>query len=168
MSNGINLDQFDHSWEDIRREPQRGYLRFQVAGDWIHGTRNQLAVRTFPPLAIDEIPNFGGENSAPAPSEYLLSAVAGCFAVGLQQQLARAGVRLERFSLEVSGGVDWAKLEGLSPGDGGLDQLFIRATIQSNAELELLEALAEEAVRLSPVLNSLKTPASVVILEANS
>ena len=158
-----DIQRFIHTVHAIRDNHALGKAQFQAALNWAGGTKNQLSVRRFAPFFSDEPNNFGGDNSAPNPVEYLISAAAACFATGFEWQAAQAGVVLEQFEVRVSGGIDVAKLFGMEQGYGGLDNLTLTARVQTDADLATLQTFAEKSQAGSPVLNSLKTAATVVV-----
>ena len=160
MINGVNLTEYERSLEEMERNG--GTLRFVARASWINGLRHNVALREFPTLALDDIGALGGENSAPTPTELLLAACVGCFAVNFQRQLALADLQVADLQLEISAVIDLLQLQRQS--GGGLENLLLRATVQSNGDQELLEALAERALSLSPVLNSLKCECGVAII----
>lgn len=160
MINGVNLDEYERQLEQMERDG--GELRFVARASWINGLRHNVALREFPTLALDDIGALGGENSAPTPTEQLLAACVGCFAVNFQRQLALADLLVEDLQLEISAVIDLVQLHRQR--GGGVENLLIRATVKSNGDGELLEALAERALQFSPVLNSLKCECGIAVI----
>jgi len=97
------------------------------------------------------------------PVEYLISAAAGCCSIGFELQAALAGVKLEQFEISASGGIDMAKLFGMEDGYGGLDNLVLTIKVKADADLPTLQNFADRSAATSPVLNSLKARAKVVV-----
>ncbi|MBI5016116.1 MAG: OsmC family protein [Deltaproteobacteria bacterium] len=99
------------------------------------GFQGEARIEGFPPLAFDEPADLGGTNTAPAPIDYLLTAVGGCLLSSLsfcvQKKRVQAAIaadvsgRVERdadgllrvqqidVELRVSAAeADWKKVEG--------------------------------------------------------
>ena len=106
---------------------------------------------------------MGGENAAPNPMEYLIGAAVGCCSIGFELQAAQAGVKLEQFEISARGGIDMAKLFGMEDGYGGLDNLVLTIKVKADADLPTLQNFADRSAANSPVLNSLKARAKVVV-----
>lgn len=106
---------------------------------------------------------MGGEKATPNPMEYLIGAAAGCCSIGFELQAAQAGVKLEQFEISARGGIDMAKLFGMEDGYGGLDNLVLTVKVKVDADLPTLQNFADRSAANSPVLNSLKARAKVVV-----
>ncbi|MBY6283208.1 OsmC family protein [Neisseria flava] len=106
---------------------------------------------------------MGGENAAPNQMEYLIGAAAGCCSIGFELQAAQAGVKLEQFEISARGGIDMAKLFGMEDGYGGLDNLVLTVKVKADADFPTLQNFADRSAANSPVLNSLKARAKVVV-----
>lgn len=161
--NRLNIERFNDSVALIKSNPELGKVSFEAKLAWVSGTKNELRVRRFEPFLTDEPKNMGGENAAPNPVEYLISAAAGCFSIGFEWQLAGAGIALSALEVAIGGGIDTAKLFGYAEGWGGLDNIVIHVRVAAEADLPTLQALAEKARATSPVLNSLKAQAKVLV-----
>ena len=147
----------------VENDHTKGKAALRADSRWVSGTKNEISVRRFPAFTTDEPKNMGGENAAPNPMEYLIGAAAGCCSIGFELQAAQAGVKLEQFEISASGGIDMAKLFGMEDGYGGLDNLVLTIKVKADADLPTLQNFADRSAASSPVLNSLKARAKVVV-----
>lgn len=131
MINGLDIERFRTTMAAVENDHAKGKAVLRADSRWVSGTKNEISVRRFPAFTTDEPKNMGGENAAPNPVEYLISAAAGCCSIGFELQAALAGVKLEQFEISASGGIDMAKLFGMEDGYGGLDNLVL--TIKSKS-----------------------------------
>ena len=163
MINGLDIERFRTTMAAVENDHAKGKARLRADSRWVSGTKNEISVRRFPAFTTDEPKNMGGENAAPNPVEYLISAAAGCCSIGFELQAALAGVKLEQFEISASGGIDMAKLFGMEDGYGGLDNLVLTVKVKADADLPTLQNFADRSAATSPVLNSLKARAKVVV-----
>ncbi|HFC8497670.1 TPA: OsmC family protein [Neisseria subflava] len=163
MINGLDIERFRTTMVAVENDHTKGKARLRADSRWVSGTKNEISVRRFPAFTTDEPKSMGGENAAPNPMEYLIGAAAGCCSIGFELQAALAGVKLEQFEISASGGIDMAKLFGMEDGYGGLDNLVLTIKVKADADLPTLQNFADRSAATSPVLNSLKARAKVVV-----
>ncbi|GAB4263357.1 MAG: hypothetical protein Kow0092_14200 [Deferrisomatales bacterium] len=80
-------------------------LTFTQTLEHLEGYRGVARVRDIAPVAFDEPRELGGEDSAPCPMDYLLTAVGGCLMSSLALCLQKKRVDA-RLTMEVSGRVE--------------------------------------------------------------
>ncbi|MGN6980286.1 OsmC family protein, partial [Neisseria sp. P0009.S007] len=97
MINGLDIERFRTTMAAVENDHAKGKAVLRADSRWVSGTKNEISVRRFPAFTTDEPKNMGGENAAPNPVEYLISAAAGCCSIGFELQAALAGVKLEQF-----------------------------------------------------------------------
>jgi len=143
MINGLDIERFRTTMAAVENDHAKGKAVLRADSRWVSGTKNEISVRRFPAFTTDEPKNMGGENAAPNPVEYLISAAAGCCSIGFELQAAQAGVKLEQFEISASGGIDMAKLFGMEDGYGGLDNLVLTIKVKADADLPTLQNFAD-------------------------
>ena len=139
MINGLDIERFRTTMAAVENDHAKGKAVLSADSRWVSGTKNEISVRRFPAFTTDEPKNMGGENAAPNPVEYLISAAAGCCSIGFELQAAQAGVKLEQFEISARGGIDMAKLFGMEDGYGGLDNLVLTVKVKADADLPTLQ-----------------------------
>jgi uncharacterized OsmC-like protein len=80
-------------------------MTFTQTLDHLEGYRGVARVRSIPPFHFDEPEAFGGEDTAPCPMDYLLTAVGGCLVSSLTLCLDKKKVD-GTVSLDVTGRLD--------------------------------------------------------------
>jgi len=73
-----------------------------VEATWSEGYRSSVEVRQFR-AEVDEPESAGGTDAGPMPTEYLLVALASCFALALAHVARRDGVALDPFAVRAEG-----------------------------------------------------------------
>lgn len=126
---------------------------------WTEGMRAKAFVRNHSFL-IGQPASFDTEDPAPGALEYLLSAVAGCLAVGFQWRASQRGIKI--FNLEIS---LQAQVENIllflgmeEEGSPRLKSVEGRVYVDADAEDGELESLWAETLKKSPVAQSLLAP----------
>lgn len=136
-------------------EKARDY-EWKVRARWSEGMQAKAFVRNHS-LLVGQPASFDTEDAAPSAVELLLSALAGCLAVGYQWRASQRGI--EVFDLEVSlrARADniLVFLDVAGEGHPGLASVEGRLFVDADADDATLEALWEETVLKSPVAQSL-------------
>src|SRR5690606_30609679 len=140
-----------------------GRCTFRATNQWIDGTKNRGCVKTFYAanqemehqtafeLHADEPPLLAGEDSAPNPVEHLLIALAGCLTTSMVAHAAARGIEIEALESEVEGDIDLNGFLGLSDVPKGYQEIRVRFTVRSDADIDELRQLAEH----SPVFHTI-------------
>ncbi len=93
--NGVNVDQFFSTIEQIKEKPEIARFKFRATNKWIDGTHNRATIKDFygacqedtsrEPMVfdMDEPPVIFGKNRGANPVEYLLVALSGCLTTSL-------------------------------------------------------------------------------------
>lgn len=101
---------------------------------------------------------LGGTDRAPAPTELLLSALAGCVASGFVEGATGLGIDIAHLEVTAETRLDLRgmyEVEGVRP---GLDGVEITLHVDADADDGALERLAAAALTLSPTADSLANP----------
>lgn len=129
--------------------------------------RSLSYVRDLEPLVVDEPPHLLGDNTAPAPSEVILSAFGACLSVGIQANAAARGISLSRIELELEGDINTTAVWGVGDLDDdkrlGFSDVRVKVRLEGNASDEDLDALLADADRWSPVGGTLRNPVNVTV-----
>jgi len=129
---------------------------WKVRVRWTGGMQAKAFVRNHA-FVVGQPASFDTEDSAPSAVEYLLSALAGCLAVGYQWRASQRGI--EVFDLEVSlkARADniLVFLDVEEQGHPGLAAVEGRLFVDADADDGALQALWDETVLKSPVAQSL-------------
>lgn len=84
----------------VGAEKALSYQR-QVTIQWLGGYRTQIDVRGVHHLGGDELPQYGGEDTGPMPTEYLLVAVGDCMCLAVAHVARKRQIPLTTITVEV-------------------------------------------------------------------
>lgn len=147
-----------------QNDPDKGFLTIAAHLDAIGGTENSVKIRDFTSLTTDEPLEYGGENHGPNPVEYLATGVLACFSTTLRILLQNAGIQTESLHTDIEATLDMGPFFGATASvQHGLYDFRIKAHVKADATKEHLLELAQEAIRQSPGVQSLKTPVRVTV-----
>ena len=124
-----------------------------VVAHWDGGWRCRVNASGFD-LVVDEPPSAGGTGTGPMPTEYLLAALASCYALALQWAAGKRGLTLTGLTVTATGTYDGPRFSGL------------QLTVSSPLPPEQIEQLVEPARRVCYVSNTLATPPPVEVTVA--
>lgn len=127
--------------------------------------RNLTYVRDLAPMLVGEPPALLGDDAAPNPSETVLAALGSCIAVGLLANATHRGVALTRIEVSMEGDIDISAVWGVgdTPDDKvpGFTAIRSHVLLAGDAEPATLQEIHDNAIHWSPVVNTLRRPASV-------
>jgi putative redox protein len=127
-----------------------------VTAWWEGGWRCRVAAGGFE-LVVDEPESAGGTGTGPMPTEYLLAAMASCYALALAWAAGKRGVTLPDLTVTATGTYDGPRFSRL------------QFTVVSTAAREVVERLVEPALRVCYVSNTIATsPPIEVAVKASS
>lgn len=118
--------------------------------------RTHRTFRTDVPLV------FGGTDTAAAPGETILAALAGCVGATLVQAAAVENLDLDAVDVSVDAKFDLRGTFDLG-GRPGFTGISIVLGVRADADDETLEQLGRESVRLSPTADSLTNPVPITV-----
>lgn len=137
-------------------------LIFSISGKSLTPTRFEGKVRQFS-IAVDEPENFGGNDSAPAPVEYILAGYAGCLNVVVNLIAKEMGITIKNLEINITGDINPEKLLGISDKErSGFKSLNIQLDIKSDASMEMLQKLLNQVKERCPVNDNLKNTTPVI------
>jgi uncharacterized OsmC-like protein len=156
--NDVNVAAIKELDQMVRVNPALGKFTLKVKSTWQRGTKAQVTVgpihalgnnlfprtRSFVIMA-DDPPGLGGVDSAPAPAEILMAALAGCVTSGIATNAALFDVPLDGIDLDMEADID----------------VRYTVTIQSPAPEDKVRRCKETIDRKSPVRDTLANPVTI-------
>lgn len=123
--------------------------------DWKDKTSNLIRTREFS-YVLDEPKSDKGNDLGPTPAEVLLWSAAGCVAISIEQIAIHRGISFNALRTEASA--------VFRNREEGMQNLRFKVYVTSDSPQEVFEAIAEKVLRVSPILNSLKTKSTIEII----
>jgi uncharacterized OsmC-like protein len=127
--------------------------------------RNLTYVRDLAPMLVGEPPALLGDDAAPNPSETVLAALGSCIAVGLLANATHRGVALTKIEVSMEADIDISAVWGVgdTPDDKipGFTAVRSEVVLAGDADAAVLQEIHDNAIQWSPVVNTLRRPASV-------
>ncbi|QIX28752.1 OsmC family protein [Nocardioides sp. JQ2195] len=172
--NGIDTQALQDTLDAVRKQPELAQVTFGIDCEWLGGchqrsttadvVQNGAPVRTTRfTMESDEPEALLGTDHAPNPGEYVLQALAGCYAATFAAQATVRGIELETLRLEMETDFDLQGFLGIDqrvrPGAQAI-RVVVHATA-SNASGEDLQALVEAVEAHSPIRDTLANPVPV-------
>jgi putative redox protein len=124
------------------RPPVKPVQTNSVVARFEGGWRCRVEVGGFD-LVVDEPPSAGGTGTGPMPTEYLLAAMASCFALALNWAAGKRGISLPDLAVTATGTYDGPRFSRL------------QLTVTCDARAEQVEQLFEPALRVCYVSNTI-------------
>jgi len=113
-----------------------------VVARWEGGWRCRVEAGGFE-LVVDEPSNSGGTGTGPMPTEYLLAAMASCYALALQWAAGKRGITVPGLTVTATGTYDGPRFSRL------------QLSVSSQLPAEQVEPLVKPALRACYVSNTL-------------
>ena len=113
-----------------------------VVARWEGGWRCRVAAGGFD-LVVDEPASAGGTGTGPMPTEYLLAAMASCYALALTWAAGKRGTTLPGLAVTATGTYDGPRFSRL------------QLTVTCDAPADQVERLLEPALRVCYVSNTI-------------
>jgi len=166
--NGFDTEQLGGLIESLKENPEAGNVTFQCQTHWQRGARAfhhfsgyqidgqsvHEGERKFIVLS-DEPSEFGVSDAAPAPSEQLLGAVAGCVTATTNAFASLNGVELTALKVEVNGELNLQGMFALRDDvPVGFKTINVSINISGNAQESKLKEMAEAGYTYSPIRNT--------------
>lgn len=163
--NGIDIETLQNTVHAVQQDPSLGKCKFRATNKWVGGAHNRSRIDDFYAageernhqqpfeLDADEPPMLAGEDQAPNPVEYLLTALAGCVTTSMIAHAAVRGIHVEELESELEGDIDLRGFLGLA-NDVPKGYTNIRIKFRAKADAENIAKLRKLA-EFSPVYNTL-------------
>ncbi len=123
-------------------------------------------IRNLPAYIVDEPPGLLGDDTAPNPSEAVLSALGSCLAVGIHANAVARDITIYKLEIELEGDLNITAVWGtgdLSEKPVGFTDIRAKVTFEANRPREELEALIAHAKLWSPVANTMTRPVNLEV-----
>lgn len=175
MLNGIDVQRLQRTIDEVEKEPEKGRFTIRTRTVWGGGCSCQTFIErgggtegdgkaTKFVVESDEPPALMGENFAPNAVEFVLHALASCIAVGFALKAALLGIEIEAMELFLEGDIDLNNFFGLSEDPRpGLQNVAVRCAVAAAASKEEIEALCQEVVKRSAVMDIVQNPVPVSV-----
>jgi putative redox protein len=124
-----------------------------VVAHWEGGWRCRVEAGGFE-LVVDEPPHAGGTGTGPMPTEYLLAAMASCYALALGWAAGKRGITVPGLTVTATGTYDGPRFSRL------------QLSVSSQLPAEQVEPLVEPALRVCYVSNTLAAAPRVEVTVA--
>ena len=130
-------------------------LIFSINGKSITPTRYEGKLRQFS-IVVDEPENFGGEDLAPTPVEYILAGYAGCLNVVVNAIAKEMNIAIQHLEINITGNINPERLLGISDKErAGFKSLNIQLDIKSDASGDMIQKLLSQVRERCPVNDNL-------------
>ncbi|MEQ1696041.1 MAG: OsmC family protein [Hyphomicrobiaceae bacterium] len=123
-------------------------------------------IRNLPAYIVDEPPGLLGDDTAPNPSEAVLSALGSCLAVGIHANAVARGITVYKLEIELEGDLNITAVWGtgdLSEKPVGFTDIRAKVTFEADRPREELAALVAHARHWSPVANTMTRPVGLEV-----
>jgi putative redox protein len=124
-----------------------------VTARWEGGWRCQVEAGGFG-LVVDEPESAGGTGAGPMPTEYLLAAMASCYALALAWAAGKRGITLPDLTVTATGTYDGPRFSRLG------------FTVVSTAAPDVVGRLVEPALRVCYVSNTIASSPPIEVTVA--
>lgn len=161
--NNIALDAVQQVANAIKEKPELAMKKWTAHINWKDGTENNVFIRDFAPIIIDEPAQLGGTDKGPNPVEYLISGVVSCFTITFQVFASQQGIKLEKVDACIEADLNVAVFLGLEKGERGIQNPVIKLNAVTSAPIDKVKEIADLALSVSPVLSSLNTKVRLVV-----
>jgi uncharacterized OsmC-like protein len=167
--NGIDVDALKNIIAQVKDEPAKGLVEFRVKSEWKGQTRSETSVGAYTiggkqllrrfKMNVDEPFELLGENTAPNPQEYLMTALNACIMVGYVAGAAINGITLSKVEIETSGQLDLRGFLGLDPNvKPGYESIQYVVKIKGDGTAEQFKKIHENVVNTSPNYFNISRP----------
>ena len=125
-----------------------------VVARWDGGWRCTVEASGFQ-LVVDEPPSAGGTGTGPMPTEYLLAAMASCYALALKWAAGKRGITVPGLTVTATGTYDGPRFS------------LLQLRVSSQLPAEQIERLVKPALRACYVSNTLAAAPPVEVTVAS-
>lgn len=143
----------------IQANPACSNVVFRAKTTWVEDVLCTATIRDFAPMAIDEPPELGGQDSAPNPVELVLAALGTCQEIMYSAYAAVMDIPLDSVQVNARGYLNLQGLFGLDESvPPGYKRITFETEIESSADDDSLRKLIETVEKCCPVLDILARP----------
>jgi uncharacterized OsmC-like protein len=167
--NGIDVDALKDVVEQVKNDPAKGLVEFRVKSQWKGRTRSETSIDSYKiggkeverrfKMTVDEPLELLGENTAPNPQEYLMTALNACIMVGYVAGAAVNGITLSKVEIETSGQLDLRGFLGIDANvKPGYESIQYVVRIKGNGTPEKFKEIHENVMKTSPNYYNVSRP----------
>lgn len=170
--NGVDVERMGNTIQAINGSPGLAKFQFRARNRWHNGSQNRMTITEFYGagrenprhhrfmLDADEPEVLLGQDSAPNPVEYVLTALASCLTTSLVYHAAARGINVEEVESSLEGDLDLRGFLGLSDEvRRGYQHVRVTFKVKADAPAETLQDLC----KYSPVFDVVSNPVPVSI-----
>ena len=170
--NGIDVDALMDVVRQVERDARKGMVEFRVKSTWQGQTRSEATIESYKiggervgrsfKMAVDEPFELLGENTAPNPQEYLMTALNACVMVGYVAGAAVKGITLEMLEIETEGELDLRGFLGIDESiKPGYDKITYTVRIKGNGSAKDYQEIHKNVMRTSPNYFNIAKPVAI-------
>ena len=163
IMNNITLDAIREFKKNVQEDSSLEILKWPASLNWKNGTENHVSVRKFSPIVIDEPTVLGGTDTAANPLEYFLTGIVGCFTANFEILASQEGIVLEKVAVDIETDLNVAVYLGIKEGERAVQNTIIKLHAVTSAPIEKVKEVANLALTISPVVNSVKTKVDLIV-----
>jgi uncharacterized OsmC-like protein len=176
VDNGVNTEALIGARGAFEQAPQAAAFVFRSTCDWIRGTHNRNSLNGYFGLGqeharkqtftidSDHPEVFAAADTAPAPPEIVLAALASCLTGGLAAVAQHRGIRLYSARAVVEGDIDVRGILGMDPEvRNGFSAIRVTFEISADASEADVAALVAQAQKRSAVFEMLTNTTNVAV-----
>lgn len=165
--NGVNVDELFKTIDAVKKSPVIATFKFRATNKWIKGGHNRTSIRNFYgvqkdhphkmrfELDADEPQVLLGDDKAPNPVEYALTALAACVTSSIVYHAAAKGIRLNSVESRLEGDIDLQGFLGLSKEvPRGYKEIRMYFKVDADAPKEKLDEIVQLDPTYSPVFDT--------------
>ncbi len=166
--NGVDVPTLLATIGAVKEAPVAAQFQFRAKGQWVEGTHSRAAVNGYFGAGVehtraqdfvvegDHPAVLCGADKAPAPVEYLLSALAACLTAGIGNIASVRQIDLESVETIVEGDIDLQGLLGLNDEvRNGYQGIRATVKIKGGADAEALNRVVQQSIARSAVFDML-------------
>ncbi len=174
--NGVNVDELFRTIEAVKKAPVIAQFKFRARNEWLDGGHNRTTIRNFYGtqqeharnqafvMDADEPPILLGEDRAPNPVEYALTALAACVTTSIVYHAAAKGVKIHSMESRLEGDIDLQGFLGIRDDvPRGYKEIRMYVKIEADAPPEKLEDIVRLGPTYSPVFDTITRAVPVKI-----
>jgi uncharacterized OsmC-like protein len=174
--NGVNVDELFKTIDAVKKAPVIAQFKFRARNEWLDGGHNRTTIRNFYGtqqeharnqafvLDADEPPILLGEDRAPNPVEYALTALAACVTSSIVYHAAAKGVKIHSMESRLEGDIDLQGFLGIRDDvPRGYKEIRMYVKIEADAPPEKLEDIVRLGPTYSPVFDTITRAVPVKI-----
>jgi uncharacterized OsmC-like protein len=166
--NGVNVDALFKTIDAVKNAPVIAHFKFRARNEWLDGGHNRTTIRNFygtqqdharpQPFVLDadEPPVLLGNDSAPNPVEYALTALAACVTTSIVYHAAAKGIKINSMESRLEGDIDLQGFLGLRKDvPRGYKEIRMYVKIDADAPQEQLADIVQLGPTYSPVFDTI-------------